>query len=85
MHTTVPSESRRGRQIPGIVSSYELACGYCEQNLGPLEEQAMLLTTGASLQHPIYRYSEQYSLTTLLLPSWQTVEGGQQTVDSPTI
>ena len=45
-------EVRRGHWIPWNWScgGYELPCGYWESNLGPLQGQQMLLTTGPSLQ-----------------------------------
>ena len=38
----------------GIKGSYELPCGYCKLNPGPLEDQPMLLIMEASLQTPIF-------------------------------
>ena len=42
----VPVEARRGCHIPGtgVTDSCELLCGCWELNLGPLEEQRVLLT-----------------------------------------
>ena len=42
------------KRAPDLVTDgCEPPCGCWELNSGPLEEQAMLLTTEPSLQHPI--------------------------------
>ena len=45
-----------------ITDGCEPACGCWELNLGPLEEQLVLLTTDSSLQRVILFYIVLYSL-----------------------
>ena len=48
----MPAEVRRGIRSPGtgVTDGWEPPCGCRELNSGPLEEQAMLLTSEPSLQ-----------------------------------
>ena len=48
----VPSEASEGHQIPGtgVIDGCETPCGCWELNLGPLQEQPVLLTAEPSLQ-----------------------------------
>ena len=52
--------------VTGSSDSYNLPCGCWELNLGPLEEQSVLLTTEPSLQ-PRDRFSLQVTLAILEL------------------
>jgi len=55
----------------GVTDGYELPCGCWELNLGPLEEQPVLLTAEPSLQisHPIFSLFFLFFWVDYLLPS----------------
>jgi hypothetical protein len=48
------SEVGIGSSGTGIIDGYELLCGCWELNLGPLEEQQMLLTAETSIQSSVF-------------------------------
>jgi hypothetical protein len=61
---TVPTEARRGHQIPQkrLREGCEWSCGCWECNLGPQQEQLVLLTAESFLQllDVFYRYKNIY-------------------------
>jgi hypothetical protein len=46
------SEEVTGHPRNGVMHGCELPCGCCKRNLGPLQEQQVLLTAEPSLQSP---------------------------------
>lgn len=59
----VPAEVRREHQIPrsGVKDSPELPCEYRELNLGPLQEEQVLLTSALMRQPPLFTGDTQFS------------------------
>lgn len=63
MCTDVLSACMSVSDDPGITDSCELPCGCWESNLGPLEEQSMLLTTEPSFQLQGPNFKATFSLS----------------------
>ena len=67
--TWYPRKPEEGIGSPrtGVVDVYKPLCGLREPNLGPLEEQSVLLTTESSLWLSLTGFSISYLLTAVIL------------------